>query len=103
MTLLKVVVLCFNKSWTPFKEAAVKVDMSCSNDSSKDIASFIRNVITRKKTVLQYSDNYIKEVETGDGTEICDFLEEPFSRGWGDFIIDNDMLNVVVYRSQITN
>ena len=49
VTLLKVVVRCVNKSWPPFVNTAVKTDMSCSNESSKNMASFIRDVTARNK------------------------------------------------------
>ena len=102
-TLLKVVVRRVNKSRPPFMDTAVKVDKSFSNDSSENLAPLIRDVMTQKKSLFQYSDDDIKEVETGCRTDICDFLKEPFSSGWGYFIIYDGMINVVVDPYQITS
>ena len=102
VTLIKVVFRRVNKSRPPFMETSVKVDTSCSNESSKNLASLIFNAITRKKSVFQYSEDDINDVDMRGGTDICDSLKKTFSRGWGDFIIDNGMINVVVNPSQTT-
>ena len=60
----------------------VNVDASCYNESSENLASFIRDVMTRKKQLFQYYDDKIKVVETVGRTDICDFLKEPYSSGW---------------------
>ena len=96
VTLIKVVFRRVNKSRPPFMETSVKVDTSCSNESSKNLASLIFNAITRKKSVFQYSEDDINDVDMRGGTDICDSLKKTFSRGWGDFIIVNGMISVVV-------
>ena len=58
--------------------------------------------MTRNNLLFRYSYDSIKEVETGVRTNICDFLKEPLSSGWGNFIIDNGMINIVVNPSQTT-
>ena len=66
------------------------------------MVSFVRDLMTRNNSLFRYSGNGIKEVETGVRTDIFEFLKEPLSSGWGNFIIDNGMINIVVNPSQTT-
>ena len=63
--------------------------VNSSTDSSKTLASFIRETLTKCKPSFQYSDNNIKSITTGGGTDAFIFLDEPFSN-WGGFVCGDD-------------
>ena len=81
-----------SKSSTPYMNTVAKVNLS--TDSSKTLASFIRETLTKCKPSFQYSDNNIKSIKTGGGTDAAIFLDEPFSN-WGELVCSDDHKKII--------
>jgi len=68
--------------------------VNSSTDSSKTLASFIRETLKKCKPSFQYSDNNIKSIKTGGGTDAAIFLDEPFSN-WGELVCSDDHKKII--------
>ena len=96
-----------------FLDKTIIIDTHDNDANRCTLGNFIRNEVLKKEPSHQFissaseSEEDIVSIETGSGTDISSFLDEPFEDGWGEFVLgegnSNGQINAIVARGFIAS